>query len=194
MRIVREDTYQLELEEATSKYLTGLRTQIKNLKEERHESGQNQAEYVRNLKHEHELDEQRWRRRTEQLDAQNQALAKDSDSTTQLASKKVELDRRDATLKQSEKWIVDQRKDLDNERELRAQEEDASFKKGYADGLADGIRQGVEFSAEDRNNYGRIAALAAASHSTDASKDIGKAVAESIQSATKALEAGKKAK
>lgn len=68
---------------------------------------------------------------------------------------------------------------------------DEGYKKGYADGLGDGIREATKITAEDRQMMGQIAGLAAASHSSDASKEIGEAVAESIRNNTQALNSGK---
>ena len=73
-----------------------------------------------------------------------------ADKEAVLEAKKEALDAKAAQLREKESQINDQ--------------EEGSYKKGYADGVADGVRKINEITQKDRDGAMKVAMVAAASH------------------------------
>jgi chromosome segregation ATPase len=117
------------------------------------------------------------------LERQLEHLGKLSGSATANEKKELELMRREAILESKE---VNADNLAEKVKEYEAKGEEVAEKKyqaGYADGIADGLRKAHEITAEDRKAGMQIAALAAASHQPDATKQIAQAIAKDVSRA-----------
>lgn len=111
------------------------------------------------------------------------------DSKTSLEVRDLELNNRESILETREENAENLAKRVKEARENGEEFAEKKYQSGYSDGLADGLRKAHEITAEDRKNGMQIAALAAASHQPDATKQIAAAIAKDV---TKALPSGKK--
>lgn len=102
------------------------------------------------------------------------------EDSNDLQRKEVELEAREAILEASEATVDTFDAKLAEERQKAVELGDTKYKGGYADGLADGLRKAHEITAEDRRQSNQIAALAAASHQPDATKQIAAAIAKDV--------------
>lgn len=133
-----------------------------------------------------------FKRQLDRTTAERDALKADAKNYLELEKRSLVLEQREAMLKVKEESFKLLETENANVKKLVEKSRDEGYKSGYGDGVADGLRKGAEISADDRKMMSQIAALAAASHSTDASKEIGAAVAGTIKDLNRALPAGKK--
>lgn len=108
---------------------------------------------------------------------------------TDLETLSLELDNREAVLDAKEANADNFSAKLKEARDEGKEIAEDRYKSGYSDGLADGLRKAHEITAEDRRNGMQIAALAAASHQPDATKQIAQAIAKDV---ARALPSGSK--
>lgn len=114
------------------------------------------------------------------LEAKIKALESLNNREVKTKTKELELDRREKLLEQNESVETELKK---KNKELEAQivkSKDQGYKEGYADGVSDGVRKGMDITAEDRKMMAQIAAIAAASHTPEATTAIAKEVANGI--------------
>lgn len=191
MRLVTSDTYKREFEEYEERQVAKLKEEVRTLKRTLTERDQARAEYVSDLIYTHGTKETRLRRENDTLTDELKAYKDNRTSHLALTKLREELHLKEQSLKVVEINHKEIEKRLENERRAIANDKDDQYKKGYADGLADGLRKGAEHTADDRKMLAQIAALSAASHSTDASKEIGEAVAQTIKDVSRQLGDGK---
>lgn len=170
MRIISKEDYQrLIQDKALSKQLykeiKAKNKIIENL-EDLHESK------IRKLTREHNLER-------EEL----QVLRELHKEDLKLSARKIDLETREALLKAKNDEFDTLAKELAENRKKAEEARKEGEKTGYADGVADGLREATKITADDRKMMGQIAALAAASHQGDASKQIAEAIAKDMHNA-----------
>lgn len=150
------------------------------------------AEEIEDLKADKDKQEIRDRRRIEKLTAERDALKEAVTDADTVEAQRLDLVSRENILKARMKSYELMEKEVANIAVSTKKAEDLGYKKGYADGVADGLREATKITADDRKMLAQIAALSAASHSTDASKEIGAAVAGTLKDLTHGLPDGKR--
>lgn len=106
------------------------------------------------------------------LEETNAVLEGKLDAQTDLTTRRTELEADEKLFKAEKKAFGDVQKKMKELTEKAEEADGQGYKKGYADGIADGLRKAHEIAAEDRKNMSQIAALAAASHSSEATTKI----------------------
>lgn len=116
----------------------------------------------------------------DELEEGNKILQELETSRVQVVTDSIALEAREKMVAAREREhgkFATALKEVQNE----AKEEiEAKYQVGYSDGLADGLRKIHEITAEDRKNSMQVAALAAASHTPGAAKQIAKSVADNM--------------
>jgi hypothetical protein len=116
----------------------------------------------------------------ETLDAKIEALESLNQREVKTKTKEIELDNREKVLAAQEGLESELKKKIKSLEGDVVTAKDKGYKEGYADGTADGIRKGMDLTKDDRKMMAQIAALAAASHTPEATSMIAREVANGI--------------
>lgn len=116
----------------------------------------------------------------EKLEATIETLQQQVEAAQELKKRSIELDNRETVIEAQEVNAKNFKTKLVEAKAEGEKVAEDRFRAGYADGLADGLRKAHEITAEDRRAGMQIAALAAASHQPDATKQIAAAIAKDV--------------
>lgn len=123
----------------------------------------------------------------ERLEARVEVLEETVQEQNELDRRELELDSKQVILNAREVNADNLSKKVADAKTKGEAEAEKRYQAGYADGCADGLRRAHEITAEDRRATVQIAALAAASHQPDMTKQIATALAKDF---TKGLPSG----
>lgn len=123
----------------------------------------------------------------ERLEGRIETLEQAVEDQNELDRRKIEIESKEVLLRAREVNADNLSKKVADAKTKGETEAEKRYQAGYADGCADGLRRAHEITAEDRRATVQIAALAAASHQPDMTKQIATALAKDF---TKSLPSG----
>lgn len=95
-------------------------------------------------------------------------------------AKELDLEERETLLKAKVDGLDNYKAEIKKLQTEVTDAEGRGYKKGYADGVSDGVRKGLDATKDDRKMMAQIAAIAAASHTPEATSMIAREVANGI--------------